>query len=87
MLRVVVADTGIGIAPENQQKVFERFFRVDSARTKVDGGPGGTGLGLAIARWIADAHSIELSLTSELGKGTRIQLRIPLAAPVPVKDV
>jgi len=77
-LRLIIADTGIGIAPENQQKVFERFFRVDSVRTKLAGDPSGSGLGLAIAHWIAEAHDIELSLSSELGKGTRVQLRIPL---------
>ena len=77
-MRLIIADTGIGIAPENQQKVFERFFRVDSVRTKLAGDTSGSGLGLAIAHWIAEAHGIELSLSSELGKGTRIQLRIPL---------
>ena len=75
-LHVIVADTGIGIAPEHQPKVFDRFYRVDSSRSKA--GAGGTGLGLAIARWIAEAHDIRLSLTSELGRGTTIHLYIPL---------
>ena len=78
-LRVVVADNGIGIAPENQKKVFDRFFRVDSSRTK-DGsrGVGGTGLGLSIAHWIAVQHDIELQIESELGKGTQMIMLIPI---------
>lgn len=78
-LETVVRDTGIGIAPEHQAKVFDRFYRVDSARTKVPGAAGGTGLGLSIARWIAEAHGIGLTLESELGRGTTIRLAIPLA--------
>ena len=79
--RIVVelADDGIGIAKENQKKVFERFYRVDSSRTKAEGGAGGTGLGLSIARWIADRHDIEITLDSDLGQGTRIRLAIPIA--------
>ena len=76
-LHVIVADTGIGIAPEHQKKVFDRFYRVDSSRAKA--GEGGTGLGLAIARWIAEAHGFDLALTSALGEGTTIHIYIPLA--------
>ena len=71
-----------GRSKEDAERIFESFQRGSDTPSVP-----GTGLGLAIARWIADAHSIELSLTSELGKGTRIQLRIPLAVAVPVKDV
>ncbi len=84
-LRVEVRDTGVGIAPEHQEKVFDRFYRVDSSRTK-DGenaGAGGTGLGLAIARWIAEAHNVDISLESEPGKGTTIRLTVPLAEEPP----
>ena len=79
-LRVEVRDTGIGIAPEHQEKVFDRFYRVDSSRTKIGEkeGTGGTGLGLSIARWIAETHDIGITLESELGKGTTIRLAIPL---------
>lgn len=73
-----LADDGIGIAPENQQKVFERFYRVDSSRTKAEGGVPGTGLGLSIASWIAEQHGIEILLDSALGRGTRITLKIPV---------
>ena len=80
-LRVEIRDTGVGIAPEHQEKVFDRFYRVDSSRVKSDegGGAGGTGLGLSIARWIADTHDIEIRLESEPGKGTTIRLTVPLA--------
>ena len=59
-----VRDSGIGIAKEHQQQVFERFFRVD--RTRVDSrDPGGTGLGLPIARWIVEGHGGRIELHSE----------------------
>ena len=73
---VELADDGIGIAKENQTKIFERFYRVDSSRTKAEGGVGGTGLGLSIARWIADRHDMEIALDSDLGRGTKVILRI-----------
>lgn len=73
---VKIADNGIGIDKEEQKKIFKRFYRVDTARTK--NGVGGTGLGLSIAEWIARAHDIEIKLDSELDKGTTITLLIPL---------
>ena len=76
-LLVTIADTGIGIAAEHQEKIFDRFYRVDSSRTKATGG---SGLGLAIAKWIADQHDIKIILDSAEGKGTMIILSIPLAA-------
>jgi len=79
-MEVDLSDNGIGIAKKDQQKVFERFYRVDTSRTKVQGGVSGTGLGLSIASWIAEQHGIEISLTSELGEGTTIHLRIPLVS-------
>lgn len=77
-LEIVLADDGIGIAQEDQKKIFERFYRVDSSRTKGTGA-GGTGLGLSIAKWIAEQHDIIISMDSALGKGTRIHLLVPLA--------
>jgi len=70
-----VADTGIGIDPEDLHHVFERFYRSERAR-QMD--PGGTGLGLAIARWIADSHGGELGLSSTPGRGTTATIRLPL---------
>ena len=78
-MEVDLSDNGIGIAREDQQKVFERFYRVDTSRTKAQG-VSGTGLGLSIATWIAQQHAIEITLTSELGEGTTIHLRIPLVS-------
>ncbi len=64
---LTVADTGIGIPKEMQDRVFERFFRVDKSRSRETGG---TGLGLAIVKHIAELHNAEISLESTLGEGT-----------------
>ena len=66
-----VADTGIGISKEHQQRVFERFYRVDKSRSKATGG---TGLGLAIVKHMVAQHHAELKLESEEGKGTVITI-------------
>ena len=72
---VTLTDDGIGIAPEHQARIFDRFYRVDSSRTKETGG---SGLGLSIARWIAERHDIKLVLKSAVDEGTTITLNIPL---------
>ncbi len=64
-------DTGIGIAKKYQERVFERFYRVDKSRSRLTGG---TGLGLAIVKHIAEQHQAELTLESREGEGTRIVL-------------
>ena len=65
-------DTGIGIPYEDQEKVFERFYVVDKSRSKKTGG---TGLGLAIVKHIASIHDAKISLVSEPGKGTKINIQ------------
>ncbi len=72
---VTVQDTGIGIARENQLHVFDRFWRADKARSRR---AGGTGLGLSIAQAIAQRHGGKISLTSQVGKGSCFQVRLPV---------
>lgn len=72
--KLTVKDTGIGIPKEHQERIFERFYRVDKSRSK---STGGTGLGLAIVKHIVMKHDAEMSLESEEGKGTCIQIRFP----------
>jgi signal transduction histidine kinase len=72
-----VSDTGMGIPQRDQGRVFERFYRVDRARSR---GTGGTGLGLAIVRHVVENHGGEVSVRSELGRGTRFAVRLPLAS-------
>ena len=64
-----VADTGIGIAPEHQARIFERFYRVDKSHSKETGG---TGLGLSIVKHAVQYHNAQLHLSSTPGKGTTI---------------
>ncbi len=72
--KLTVKDTGIGIPAEHQERIFERFYRVDKSRSK---STGGTGLGLAIVKHIVMQHNAEISLESEAGKGTSIQVSFP----------
>ena len=78
-MRVSIEDDGVGIAKEHHEKIFERFYRVDSARTSLSDDKTTAGLGLAIAKWIADRHEITIEIDSALNEGTRITLTIPLA--------
>ena len=71
-----ISDSGIGIAPENQKKIFDRFFRIDSEDLVSEAN--GSGLGLSIAKWIADSHDIKISVASTLGEGTTFTLTIPI---------
>jgi signal transduction histidine kinase len=73
---VTIRDTGSGIPPEALPHVFDRFYRVDMARSRA---AGGTGLGLPIARTITEAHGGDISITSELGRGTTVIVRLPQA--------
>jgi len=74
---IQVIDNGIGIARENQEKVFQKFYQVDSSFTRA---AGGVGLGLAIAREIVEAHGGKIWVESEgLGKGSKFCFTLPLA--------
>ena len=70
-----VKDTGIGIPPESQNRVFERFYRVDKGRSRA---AGGTGLGLAIVKHIVALYTGRINLVSTVGEGTTITVRLPL---------
>jgi signal transduction histidine kinase len=75
-VEIKIADSGVGIPPEAVAHVFDRFYRVDKARSRE---MGGSGLGLAIARWIAEKHDGRISLSSEPGVGTNVTVDLPAA--------
>ena len=72
--RIIVADTGEGIPAQHLERLFERFYRVDRARSRE---MGGTGLGLAIVKHLARAHGGEVSVTSEVGTGSTFTIELP----------
>ncbi len=88
--RIVVTDTGIGIPVADQPRIFDRFYRVDKARSRA---LGGAGLGLSIARWIVEGHAGSLSVESAVGRGSSFTVELPLRFPesqlkvLPVKDI
>jgi two-component system sensor histidine kinase SenX3 len=73
---ITVTDSGAGISPENQQRIFERFYRADPSRSRETGG---TGLGLSIVKHVAKIHRGEIKLFSKVGVGSTFTLRVPLA--------
>lgn len=75
---VEVADTGIGIPEEDIPYIFDRFYRVDKARSR---GLGGTGLGLSIVKWIAQTHGGDVSVSSKVGEGSRFIVSLPAVVP------
>jgi two-component system sensor histidine kinase ChiS len=75
-MHIGVEDTGIGIAPEHHETIFDRFRQVDGSATRK---VGGTGLGLAITRSLAQLHGGNLWVESELGKGSTFIMRLPLS--------
>ena len=74
--RLEVADTGAGIAAEHLPRLFDRFYRVDKARSRE---LGGAGLGLAIVKALVETHGGQVEVTSQLGHGSRFVVRLPLA--------
>lgn len=80
LARITVTDEGEGIAPEQIPHLTRRFYRTDPGRSRASGG---TGLGLAIVKHIVERHRGRLDITSELGKGTRAVVRLPIAEPEP----
>jgi len=77
-VKIIVSDTGIGVAKEDQERIFNRFFRVDKARSREQGG---SGLGLSICKWIVEAHRGKIGVESELAKGSSFIVRLPLSPP------
>ena len=77
-VRIEVSDTGEGIPPEALPKVFDRFYRVDASRSQASGG---SGLGLSIVQSIMLLHGGNVEITSQVGQGTRVTLRLPVSGP------
>ncbi len=78
-VEIAVVDQGIGIAPQDLPRLFERFYRVDPARSR---DTGGTGLGLSIVKHVVADHGGEVTVWSEPGKGSTFTIRLPLVVPV-----
>lgn len=82
-IEIAVTDQGIGISETDRERVFERFYRVDPARSRATGG---TGLGLAIVKHVAASHGGEVTVWSSEGQGSTFTLRLPEAGSVRDRD-
>jgi signal transduction histidine kinase len=78
---LAVQDEGMGIAADDQERVFDKFFRSAEAASAI----GGTGLGLAVAREIVETHGGSINVQSEPGEGSRFWIELPLRAPAPAQ--
>ena len=74
-LAIIIKDTGIGIPQESLQYLFERFYRVDSSRSRVSGG---SGIGLTIVKQLVEAHGGSIEVESEINFGTTFTISLPL---------
>jgi heavy metal sensor kinase len=75
---ISITDTGIGIPPGNESKIFDRFYRIDKSRARSEGS---TGLGLAISKWIVERHGGKIEFESEVNIGSRFKVYLPLTNP------
>ncbi|MGK7368985.1 MAG: sensor histidine kinase, partial [Candidatus Halalkalibacterium sp. M3_1C_030] len=73
-VEISVEDNGIGISEEHLDRLFDRFYRTDKARSR---DKGGTGLGLAVVKSILNAHETDINVESEVGEGTRFRFKLP----------
>lgn len=77
--RVTISDTGLGIAAQDQPKIFERFYRTDKSRNRAaESSTSGAGLGLAIAKWIAELHQADLNLSQSSASGSEFTIKFPV---------
>ena len=78
MARLSVVDNGIGISPDDQARIFDRFYRTEAARSHTQKG---TRLGLSICKWIVDAHHGQIQVQSSTGAGSSFTVFLPLTLP------